>query len=160
TSLRTIVGVVADVRQHLEDPPTAEVYVPVRQAVVGSSTWVLQTRLPLEQLVRAVKTVTHAQDPDLPVAQFRTLSEVRAEGLAPRRVVVGLIGMFGLLALVVTAAGIGGVIAFSVNQRTHEFGIRMALGAPRGGVLALVVREGLLLAAAGLAIGLFGALAL
>jgi predicted permease len=160
TSYRTIVGVAADVRQHLERPPTAEVYIPVRQGLVGSSTWVLQTRLPLEQVAREVKAVTHALDPDLPVASFRTLSEVRAEGLAPRRVVVGLIGMFALLALVITAAGIGGVIAFSVNQRTQEFGIRMALGAARGGVLALVVREGLVLVCAGLAIGVFGALVL
>jgi predicted permease len=158
--LLTIVGVVADVRQHLEDPPAAEVYVPVRQVSVAATTWVVQTRLPFEQVVREIKSATRAQDPDLPVASFRTLSEVRAEGLAPRRVVVGLIGMFGLLALVITAAGIGGVIAFSVNQRTHEFGIRMALGAQRGRVLALVVREGLMLAGIGLAIGLFGALAL
>jgi putative ABC transport system permease protein len=114
----------------------------------------------MEQLEREIKAVSRAHDPDLPVAQFRTLSEVRAEGLTPRRVVVSLIGLFGLLALVITAAGIAGVIAFSVNQRTHEFGIRMALGAPRGGVLALVVREGLLLVSIGLAIGFAGAVVL
>ena len=73
--------------------------------------------------------------------------------------VVALIGMFGLLALVITAAGIAGVIAFSVNQRTQEFGIRMALGAARTGVLAMVIREGLLLVTIGLSLGLAGALA-
>ena len=133
---------------------------PLRQSGLLSVTWVLQSRLPLEQLERDVRSVTQAQDPDLPVANFRTLSEVRADGLTPRRVVVGLIGLFGLLALVITAAGIGGVIAFSVNQRTHEFGIRMALGAARRGMLALVIREGLLLVAIGLAIGIAGALVL
>jgi len=158
--LATIVGVVADVRQHLEQAPTAEVYVPVRQAGQTTTTWVVHSRLPMEQLEREIKAVSRAHDPDLPVAQFRTLSEVRAEGLTPRRVVVSLIGLFGLLALVITAAGIAGVIAFSVNQRTHEFGIRMALGAPRGGVLALVVREGLLLVSIGLAIGFAGAVVL
>lgn len=157
---RVIVGVVADVRQHLDRAPAAEVYVPMRQNGQFGTTWVMHTRLPLEQLQREIKSVTHTYDQDLPVAAFRTLSEVRAEGLTPRRVVVSLIGLFGLLALVITAAGIAGVIAFSVNQRTHEFGIRMALGAPRGGVLALVVKEGLVLVCVGLAIGLAGALIL
>ena len=124
------------------------------------TTWVVQSRLPLDPLAREIKSVSRAQDPDLPVMNFRTLSEVRADGLEPRRVVVGLIGIFGFLALVITAAGIGGVIAFSVNQRAHVFGIRMALGAARGGVLTLVVREGLLLVSVGLAIGLAGALVL
>jgi len=157
---RTIVGVVGDVRQQLDRPSTAEVYVPVAQTVIGSTTWVVQSQLTMDDVVQQIKAATRAHDPDLPVASFRTLSEVRAEGLAPRRVVVSLIGMFGLLALVITAAGIAGVIAFSVNQRTQEFGIRMALGAPRGGVLAMVIREGLVLVTVGLAIGIGGALVL
>jgi predicted permease len=156
----TIVGVVADVRQHLEQTPGAEVYIALRQSAQAQTTWVVQSTVPLQQLEREIRTVTKTQDPDLPVARFRTLSDVRADGLAPRRVVVGLIGIFGLLALVITAAGIGGVIAFSVNQRTHEFGIRMALGAARSGVLALVVREGLVLVVTGLVIGLAGAIVL
>jgi ABC-type antimicrobial peptide transport system permease subunit len=72
-------------------------------------------------------------------------------------VVVALIGLFGLLALVITASGIAGVVAFSVNQRTHEFGIRMALGAQRSRVLSLVVREGIALVSIGLVIGVAGA---
>src|SRR3954470_3314918 len=157
---RTIVGIVADVRQQLDRPSTAEVYVPVAQTVVIGTTWVVQSKLPIEEVTRQIKAASHAHDADLPVASFRTLAEVRAEGLAPRRVVVALIGVFGLLALVITAAGIAGVIAFSVNQRTHEFGIRMALGARRAGVLALVVREGLILVTLGLVIGFAGAVVL
>jgi predicted permease len=157
---RTIVGVVADVRQQLDREPAAEVYVAMQQFNLTNSTWVVHSRLPLEQATREVKSVARAHDADLPVANFRTLAEVRSDGLAPRRVVVALIGMFGLLALVITAAGIAGVIAFSVNQRTQEFGIRMALGAPRGGVLAMVIREGLVLVVVGLALGVAGALVL
>ena len=85
---------------------------------------------------------------------------MRSEGLTPRRVVVSLIGMFGLLALIITATGIAGVIAFSVNQRTQEFGIRVALGAQRSRVIGLVIREGLVLVTVGLAIGLVGAFVL
>ena len=157
---RTVVGVVADVRQQLDREPAAEVYAPMQQSNLLGTTWVVHSRLPLEQAARELKAVARTHDPDLPVASFRTISEVRAEGLAPRRVVVALIGIFGFLALVITAAGIAGVIAFSVNQRTQEFGIRMALGAPRAGVLALVIREGLVLVVIGLAIGMAGALAL
>ena len=95
------------------------------------------------------------------MTNFRTLAEVRSTALAPRRVVVALIGIFGLLALVITAAGIAGVIAFSVNQRTQEFGIRMALGARaqrRAG--AGDPRRAGASSAIGLGIGMAGALVL
>jgi ABC-type antimicrobial peptide transport system permease subunit len=160
TGFRTVVGVVADVRQQLDREPAAEVYVAMQQFNLLGATWVVHSRLPLEQATREFKSVARTHDADLPVSSFRTIAEVRSDGLAPRRVVVALIGMFGLLALVITAAGIAGVIAFSVNQRTREFGIRMALGAPRAGVLALVVREGLVLVTIGLGLGMAGALVL
>ena len=156
----TIVGVVADVRQQLDRPPLDEVYVPVRQVPFFGTTWIVHSRLTVDDATRQIKAAARAHDPELPVTNFRTLAEVRSTALAPRRVVVALIGMFGLLALVITAAGIAGVIAFSVNQRTQEFGIRMALGARRGRVLALVIREGLVLVTIGLAIGMSGALVL
>ena len=156
----TIVGVVADVRQRLDRSPTEELYIPLQQNPIFGTTWVVHSKLTVDEAAHAIKSAARMHDPDLPVDNFRTLAEVRSATLAPRRVVVALIGMFGLLALVITAAGIAGVIAFSVNQRTQEFGVRMALGARRAGVLALVVREGLALVTIGLAIGMAGALVL
>ncbi|MGH7717976.1 MAG: FtsX-like permease family protein, partial [Gemmatimonadaceae bacterium] len=108
----------------------------------------------LENLLReAVRQIDAAQ----PVTDVRTLAEYRSLSLTPSRVTATLMAMFAGLALVITAIGIAGVIAYSVSQRTQEIGIRMALGANSGSVLRMVMRQALVLAAVGLAIGLGGA---
>jgi ABC-type lipoprotein release transport system permease subunit len=125
-----------------------------------STTWLLRTDVDPKSMERQLRDAVHAVDPEQPVDHFRTVAEVRSASLEPPRLTAALLGVFAVLALVITAAGIAGVVAFSVNQRTQEFGIRMALGAERTSVLAMVLRQGLALVLAGLAIGMAGAVVL
>jgi putative ABC transport system permease protein len=99
-------------------------------------------------------------DPEQPVDNFRTFEEVRADSIASPRLTAILLGLFASLALIVTATGIGGVIAFSVGQRTQEIGIRVALGARRTAVMWMVLKQGLILTTVGLTLGIAGAFAL
>jgi predicted permease len=156
----TIIGIVADTRQQLREPVHDEVYVPMLQTGFLSTNWLVRSSVDPAVMQREIRNAVHSIDPDQPVDNFRTLAEVRSASLASPKLTATLLGLFGLLALIITAAGIAGVIAFSVNQRTQEFGIRMALGAQRGSVLSMVLRQGLKLVLAGLAIGLAGALVL
>ncbi|MCH8947659.1 MAG: FtsX-like permease family protein, partial [Acidobacteria bacterium] len=102
-----------------------------------------------------IKTV-HEIDPEQPVDTIQTLEQVRSDSIAAPRLTTILIGLFAVLALVISAAGIGSMMALSVSQHTHEIGIRMALGAQRTDILRLVLRQALMLILLGAAVGLAG----
>ncbi len=155
-----IVGVVADARQQLREPARDELHIPLFQSGQLSTNWLVRHNLDPAVMERQIRDAVRAVDPDQPVDNFRMLADVRSASLASPALTATLLGLFGLLALVITAAGLGGVVAFSVNQRTQEFGIRMALGAARTNVLGMVLRQGLQLVAVGLALGAGGALIL
>ncbi len=158
----TVVGIVGDVRQFgLAVPTVAQIYVPLSQSPFNFAGQVLlRTAGDPARLEGTLRRTVHDVDPNQPVESVRTLDDLRAEALAAPRLTATLLAIFAGLALLMTLAGIGGVIATSVTARTREFGVRMALGAGRETVLAMVVRQGVTLVAVGLAIGLAGALAL
>jgi putative ABC transport system permease protein len=157
----TIVGIVSDVRQFgLTQESVAQVYVPLTQTPFGIGGQILvRTAGDPASFGNVLRTTVHSVDPNQPVENVQTLDDLRSEALAAPRLTATLLVVFAGLALLVTLAGIGGVIATSVQQRTKEFGLRMALGASRDSVLTMVIRQGLSLVLIGLAFGVVGALA-
>jgi len=155
-----VVGVVGDVRHSsLEQAGSSELYLPVSQTGASSVELVVRTRLAPEAVAPAVRAALRRVDPGLPTAEFRTLDDVVDRAVSPRRFVVVLLGGFALLALLLASLGIYGVVSYSVNQRTQEIGIRMALGASAGHVQFRVLRETVGLALAGSLVGVVGAAA-
>ena len=156
-----VVGVVGDVR-HDGLGQTVDPAVYLSQARSGRRDMRVLIRSQLDEANAAMllRRLVRDIDPSQPVTDIRTLAQVRHESLAQPRVTALLVGGFALLALVITAAGIAGIIAYSVSQRTREIGIRMALGADRQSVIAMVLRQGLHMVVAGLAVGFVGAVAL
>ena len=156
----TVVGVVGDVRQFgLDQQAIAQVYVPLRQTPFGLAGRVLlRTSGDPARAAGVLRDAIHALDPDMPVENTQTLDDLRDTFLTTPRLTATLLALFAGLALFVTVTGITGVIATSVSERTQEFGVRMALGATRAGVLAMVARQGLVLVAVGLAVGVAAAI--
>jgi putative ABC transport system permease protein len=160
----TVVGVVGDVRQEgLSNAPLPEFYTPFTQAHARMARLrVLAVRTtgdPLA-LAGAIKSAIWAIDRDQTIYEVQTMDAIVAKWLAPRRFNLVLLGVFAAFALVLAGVGIYGVISYTVTQRTKEIGVRMALGASRLDIVRLVVRQGMLLTAAGIALGLAASLAL
>ena len=155
----TVVGVVGDVRQHGLDREAGEaIYLPFRQGLGYAGRLLVRSDRDPRRLAAQVTAAVRAIDPEQPVSDVRTLDRVRAASLAPPRLTASLLAAFALLALAIAATGVAGLMAYAVSQRSHEIGIRLALGAARGRVVAMVVGQGLALAVAGAALGLAAAL--
>ena len=157
----TVVGIVGDVKQgSLDAETTPHVYRPYSQEPVRSLNFVARSVGEPASLAPTLRAAIWGLDPQLVMARVRTMDQVIKESTSPRRFNLFLLGAFAVLAMVLAAIGIYGVISYSVARRSHEIGIRMALGAHPSNIITLILRQGLLLLGMGVAIGVGGALVL
>ncbi len=152
---RQIVGVVGDIKlERLSEKVAPAYYIPYSQGLITSLHLAIRTAIPPSSILAAIRKTIASRDPELAVADERTMDEYMDRAVAGARFETVLLALFAALGLVLTAVGLYGVTANGVAERTHEFGVRMALGASGGAVVASVVRRGLMLTAAGLTGGL------
>jgi putative ABC transport system permease protein len=157
----TVVAVVGDVKHRwLTEDVWPQIYVPQSQYTSRGFRVVVRAAGDPAALGAAVREAIWSVDPGLPIGGVRTMDQVVQQSLGPIQIVSGLLTMFGLLALLLACVGIYGVVAYSVNRRLNEFGIRLALGADGGDIVKLVIRHGFILTGLGVAIGLVAAFAL
>jgi len=151
----TVVGVVRDVKHYgLDEPMRPGIYRPVGQDPVAGFSVALRATGPTEPVISAARAATREIEPSLPLYQIAEMSTTIDDALWARKATSWLIGSFSAIALLLAAAGLYGVVSYSVSQRTREIGIRMAMGAARGQVMRAVIREGMAPVVAGIALGL------
>jgi putative ABC transport system permease protein len=161
-----IVGVVGDVKQEkLEMQPTFDIYLPWRQVIPEAVPWlrstsflVFRTSMPPLSLEGAVRKEIRNLDPTIPTTNIRSMEQVMGGALAARRFSLSLVGVFAVTALLLAAAALYAVIAYGIERRTREIGVRMALGATRLGILNMIVSEGFRLVATGMVLGFLAAI--
>lgn len=156
-----IIGIVSNVmNDDLDDPAEPGVYLPYAQSPSRSMRLVIRGLSDPVRLVPQVRGEIAAIDPDQPIAEIKTLHEAINERSSPKKVMTWMLGIFALIALVLATVGIFAVMSYVVSQRTHEIGVRMALGARSHDILRLIVGQGVTLTLIGLAIGLVGSYAM
>ena len=157
---RTVVGVVGDTKDGgLDAEPRGVVFMPFTQEPVFGAGLVIRAQHSAEMLAPAATRLVRGVAPTEPIENVLTIDQLRDESVAPRRLNAVLVSSFGILAVIIAAVGIAGVLAFSVSARTNEIGVRMSLGADSGMVQRMVLGEGGLLLAVGLGLGVVGAVA-
>ena len=155
--VREIVGVIADMHLiSLRLTPKPQIYLPHQQFGIGSMSIFVQTQIDPQSLTNALRRTVAEIDKDVPVYRTRTLADYMSHSVAQPRLNAMLVGLFALIALLLAAAGIFGVMSYSVTQRTQEIGIRLALGAQRYDVLRLIVLQGMRFVGVGIMLGLVG----
>ena len=157
----TVIGVVGDVKQQgLEEEFPDQVYTSIAQNSPLGLNFLIRTGGNPMSIARDVTAIVHSIDARQPVAFVRTMEDVRSESIAAPRLVALLLALFAALALTISVAGVVALVAYTVSQRTRELGIRLALGAAKGSVLWMVVRQGVVLVLVGLGAGTIAALGL